>query len=405
MIEKKSGGVCAPKGFTASGICAGIKAGTDKPDVALIKSDVICEAAAVYTTNKIKGAPLAVTKEHLKDGKAVALICNSGNANTCVPGGIDVAVDTADILAKELEVNSSDILVASTGVIGEPLSIEPFERGVPELVKELSYTGSAEAAHAIMTTDTVLKEFAVSFEIDGVKCNIGGIAKGSGMIHPNMATMLAFITTDVDISHDMLSKAIGEDVKDSFNQISVDGDTSTNDMVLIMANGLAKNPGITKEGEEFEIFKEALSKVTGNLSKAMAADGEGAEKLIICHVKGASSKELARRISKSVISSNLLKAAIFGEDANWGRVLCAVGYTEGDFDVDKIDVTMASEKGRVTVCKNSATASYDEADASKVLKAKEITIEINMNEGDFKAKAYGCDLTYKYVEINGDYRS
>lgn len=405
MLKEIKGGVCAPKGFTASGIHVGIRAGNNKPDLALIKSDNICNAAAVYTGNKVKGAPLTVTREHLQDGKAMAVICNSGNANTCAPNGIEVARKTADLVASNLNIQMKDVLVASTGVIGEELSIKPFEEGIPNLINDLSLNGSSNAAHAIMTTDTKLKEIAVSFEIGGKECKIGGISKGSGMIHPNMATMLAFITTDVNISANMLSKALSEDVKDSFNQISVDGDMSTNDMVILMANGLAGNDEISEENDDFIILKKALGYVTGLLSKEMAADGEGAGKLIICNVREAGSVEMARKISKTVISSNLLKAAMFGEDANWGRVLCAIGYTEEDFTVDNIDVSMSSNFGNVMVCKGSATANYSEEDASKVLKSNEITIDINMHQGESKASAYGCDLTYKYVEINGDYRS
>lgn len=399
------GGVCAPKGFKASGVCAGIRNNTKKPDLALIKSDVICNASAIYTTNKVKGAPIKITQKHIRDGKAEAIICNSGNANTCTPNGLEIADKTTAILSDYIDIAKEDILIASTGVIGEPLKIEPFKKGIPKLVKELSYKGSHDAACAIMTTDTEAKEVAIRFEIDGKKVTIGGMAKGSGMINPNMATMLAFITTDINISSEMLQKALDEDVKDSFNQISVDGDTSTNDTVILMANGLASNKEINQTGNDFEIFKEALAVITKTLAKKMAADGEGAEKFICCKITGAPTKELARNISKSVISSNLLKAAIFGEDANWGRVLCAIGYTPGDFNAEDIDVTMLSELGKVKVCSQSKTSKYDEEDAAQVLKSKEIYINIDMHQGAESAEAYGCDLTYKYVEINGDYRS
>ena len=376
-----------------------------KKDLCLIVSDCMCSAAAVYTTNKVKGAPIAVTKAHIADGKAQAVICNSGNANTCAPGGVEVAEETCRLAAKALDLKPEDIAVCSTGVIGEKLKLEPFENGIPVLAQALSYDGSDDAAAAIMTTDTIPKSVAVEFTIDGKKCTIGGIAKGSGMINPNMATMLSFITSDVNISPAMLQKALSSDIKTSFNQICVDGDTSTNDTVIIMANAMAKNSPIESEGEAFDIFCEALSKVTVYLSKKMARDGEGATKLIECNVTGASDEYTAQKISKSVISSDLFKAAMFGADANWGRVLCAIGYTEGDFAVDNIDVTMSSAKGSVTVCKASEAAEYSEDKATEILSEEELIIDINMNQGEAVASAWGCDLTYDYVKINGSYRS
>ena len=399
------GGVCAPKGFKAAGTACGIKGTVDKKDLALIVSDVMCSAAAVYTANKVKGAPLAVTKSNISDGRAIAAICNSGNANTCAPNGEELARKTCELTARALGADSRDIVVCSTGVIGQELYIEPFEKGIPVLVDELSYDGSQAAAEAIMTTDTVFKEVAVEFEIAGVKCRIGGIAKGSGMINPNMATMLSFITTDVNISPEMLSKALSEDVKTSYNQICVDGDTSTNDMVTVLANGMANNPVIAGPGEAFEDFRAALSKVTVYLAKKLARDGEGATKLIECRVTGAADDKQAQVISKSVIASDLLKAAMFGADANWGRVLCAIGYAPGDFSTDNIDVKMSSAKGQVYVCEGSRHKEYSEEQASEILAEEEITIDVNMNQGSGSAVAWGCDLTYDYVQINGDYRS
>ena len=399
------GGICAPKGFQASGVHCGIRNNTTKRDLSLILSDVMCTAAAVYTKNKVKGAPILVTQKHLEDGKAKAVICNSGNANTCAPNGVEIAEQTSELAAKKLNIKASDIIVGSTGVIGVPMSMDPFERGIPELVKELSYDGSEHAAEGIMTTDTVKKEFAVSILIGNKECRIGGIAKGSGMIHPNMATMLCYLTTDAAITSDMLQKALSKDIKDSFNQLSIDGDTSTNDMVTLMANGLAENPVIDKDGEDFEIFCAALNAITSALVKALAKDGEGASKLLECVVTGAPDKETARVISKSVITSSLFKAAMFGEDANWGRVLCAIGYSDAEFDISKVDVALSSSKGIVQVCKSAAYNDFSEEKAAEILNEKEITILVSLNQGEEQAKAWGCDLTYGYVEINGSYRS
>ncbi|MEE0772284.1 MAG: bifunctional glutamate N-acetyltransferase/amino-acid acetyltransferase ArgJ [Anaerovoracaceae bacterium] len=399
------GGVCAAKGFKAAGTACGIKGRSGKKDLALIVSSEECSAAAVYTTNKVKGAPLSVTRRNISDGRARAVICNSGNANTCAPNGADIAEKTCMLTADALGIAASDVVVASTGVIGQELYIEPFEKGIPVLVEGLREDGSSEAAEAIMTTDTIPKEIAVEFELGGITCRMGGIAKGSGMINPNMATMLSFITTDVFISPELLDKALKEDVKTSFNQICVDGDTSTNDMVVVLANGLAGNSSIDAEGEAFDKFKEALSVITTYLAKRLARDGEGATKLIECNVKGAADEKQARNISKTVISSDLFKAAMFGEDANWGRVLCAIGYTPGDFQVDNIDVEICSAKGSITVCSGSGHEDFSEEEALDILSEEEIRINVDMNQGSCQATAWGCDLTYEYVRINGDYRS
>lgn len=404
-VKYIQGGVCAPKGFKASGAACGIKGKTDKKDLALIVSDVMCSAAAVYTTNKVKGAPLSVTKDNISDGRAIAIICNSGNANTCAPNGVAIAEKTCQLAAASIGADKRDIVVCSTGVIGQELYIEPFERGIPVLASELSYDGSGDASEAIMTTDTVPKEVAVEFEIDGKVCRIGGIAKGSGMINPNMATMLSFITTDVSISPEMLDKALKADVKTSYNQICVDGDTSTNDMVVVLANGMAGNATIESGGAAYEAFTAALSKVTVYLAKKLAKDGEGATKLIECRVSGAADDEQAQIISKSVIASDLLKAAMFGADANWGRVLCAIGYAPGDFSTENIDVQMESSKGSVFVCQGSRHKEYSEEKASEILAEEEIIISVDMHQGSGSAVAWGCDLTYDYVQINGDYRS
>ena len=404
-MKEIQNGVCAAKGFQAAGIWCGIRKNKTKPDLAMIVSDVLCTAAGVYTKNKVKGAPLAVTKAHLADGHAQAVICNSGNANTCAPNGMEIAEKTCQLTAEALGLKAEDIIIGSTGVIGKEMSIEPFATGIPQLAKQLSYDGSSAAAKAIMTTDTKMKEVAVAFTVDGTTCHLGAIAKGSGMIHPNMATMLCFITTDAAISAEMLQKAMSEDILDSFNQVSVDRDTSTNDTVTIMANGMAGNKEITGEGAGYDAFTEALAYVTQKISFLLASDGEGASKTIICKVSGAPDKETARLVSRSVISSNLFKAAMFGEDANWGRVLCAIGYTDADFDVSKVDVTLQSDAGSILVCKQAAHFEFSEEFASKILAEDTITVLVEMNQGDGSATAWGCDLTYDYVKINGDYRT
>lgn len=403
-IKITDGGVCAAKGFSASGVHCGIRKNKSKADLSLIFSDCVCNAAAVYTTNLVKGAPLIVTKEHLKNGKAQAVICNSGNANTCNANGIEIAEEMSSLLAKEMGIKEEDVVVASTGVIGQPLDIAPIKSGIPALRSALG-DNSASAAQGIMTTDTKVKEIALSFEIGGKVCKIGGIAKGSGMIHPNMATMLVFITTDCAISSEMLGKALSSDIKKTFNMVSVDGDTSTNDMVTLLANGMAENDEISAEGEDFKTFMEALNTVTVYLCKNIAGDGEGASKMIECSVKGAKTEKDASVAAKAVICSSLTKAAMFGADANWGRVLCAIGYSGADVDVTKIDVSFVSEAGEILVCKNGSGVDFSEEKAKEILLEDEITISVNFNDGEGKATAWGCDLTYDYVKINGDYRT
>jgi glutamate N-acetyltransferase/amino-acid N-acetyltransferase len=399
-----NGGVCAPKGFKASGLHCGIRKNQSKKDLALIVSEKRAAAAAVYTTNLVKGAPITVTKENLSDGYARAIICNSGNANTCNPGGVEIAKETCLLIAKQLDISPSDVIIASTGVIGQVLDITPIKNAIPALCEKLG-DNSVDAAHAIMTTDTALKELAVSFKIDGRECRLGGIDKGSGMIHPNMATMLAFLTTDVAITPQMLQKALSADVTDSFNMISIDGDTSTNDMVAVLANGMAGNTIIDTEGKAFDTFKAALATVTKKLSKMIAADGEGATKLIECVVQGAADNENAKIIAKSVICSSLVKAAMFGADANWGRILCAIGYSGAKVNINKVQVSFISNKGSVTVCKDGVGVPFSEEEAKEILLSKEIIIDILLEEGEGTATAWGCDLTYDYVKINGDYRT
>ena len=398
------GGVCAAKGFTANGIHCGIRKNRSKRDLSLIYSEVPAAAAAVYTQNLVKGAPLTVTERHLSDGRAQAVICNSGNANTCNANGIEIALKTCGLLAAQLKINPDDVVVASTGVIGQPLDITPIKNGIKSLVSGLGKF-SKYAEEGIMTTDTKRKSVAVSFEIDGKECRIGGIAKGSGMIHPNMATMLVFITTDCAISSAMLKRALSTDIQSTFNMISIDGDTSTNDMVTVLANGLAGNKQITEEGEDFSVFMKALNTVTVALCRMIAGDGEGATKLLECSVKGADSEKTAKTVAKSVICSSLTKAAMFGADANWGRVLCAIGYSGADVDVNKIDVDFVSAKGSIAVCRNGAGVDFSEEKAKEILSEKEITISVNLNAGNFVSVAWGCDLTYDYVKINGDYRT
>ncbi|MBR2674667.1 MAG: bifunctional glutamate N-acetyltransferase/amino-acid acetyltransferase ArgJ [Mogibacterium sp.] len=399
------GGVCAAKGYKANGIHCGIRANINKKDLALVVSDVMANAAAVYTRNLVKGAPIYVSEDHLKDGRAQAIIVNSGNANTCNADGIEIAKQMTEIAASATGLKSEDFAIASTGVIGQPLNIEPIKNGIDELAKGLSYSGGRYAAEAIMTTDTYAKEAAVEFELGGKTCTIGGMAKGSGMIHPDMATMLVFITTDAAVSSEMLQKAISNDVKKTFNMMSVDGDTSTNDTLVIMANGMAGNAEISAEGEDFDAFMQALNSVTVNLCKMVAGDGEGATKLLECLVSGAKTEEAAKKTAKSIICSSLVKAAMFGSDANWGRVLCAIGYADADVDVDKIDVSFKSKAGTVKVCENGTGIEFSEETAKEVLSEKEIDIVVELNDGSGAATAWGCDLTYDYVRINGDYRS
>jgi len=399
-----TGGICAAKGYKAAGIHCGIRKNKSKKDLSLIISEKPASAAAVYTTNLVKGAPLLVTKKHISNGVAQAIICNSGNANTCNSNGIEIAEQTCELVAEALQMDKTDIIVASTGVIGQPLDIAPIKAAIPSLVASLGDNSDA-AAEGIMTTDTTKKEIAVEFELDGKTCRIGGIAKGSGMIHPDMATMLVFITTDCAISPEMLRKALSSDIKDTFNMVSVDGDTSTNDMVTVLANGMAGNIEINSEGDAFNIFMKALNTVTVYLCRAIAGDGEGATKLLECKVHGAAASETAKTVAKSVICSSLTKAAMFGADANWGRVLCAIGYSKANVDVSKIDVAFTSAAGTVAVCKNGAGITFSEELAKTILTEGEITIDVNLNSGSYSSTAWGCDLTYDYVKINGDYRT
>ena len=404
-IRKISGGVCAPKGFKAAGMHCGVRRNKDKKDIAMIFADVECSAAAVYTTNKVFGAPIAVTRENLANGKARAVICNSGNANTSNADGVEKARAMSDLTAKVLGIDSGDVIVASTGVIGQSLDLEPISRGISELPKLLSKNGGTDAALAIMTTDTKVKEVAFEFDLGGKTAKIGAISKGSGMIHPNMATMLSFITTDAAITAEMLSKALKEVVGETYNMISVDGDTSTNDMVSVMASGLAENALIDSENGDYAAFKEALSAVGQYMAPMIAGDGEGATKLLICNTHGAKDILTAKTVARSVISSALVKAAMFGADANCGRVLCAMGYSGADYDPDKVSVLFKSSAGEILVCENGCGLAFDEDLAKKILLEKEITIEINMYQAGASATAWGCDLTYDYVKINGDYRT
>lgn len=404
-MKMMEGGVTAAQGFVAGGIHCGVRKNKSKPDLAMIYSEKPCTAAAVYTRNLVKGAPILVTKKNIENGFAKAVICNSGNANTCNADGVEKAEAMCQLTAKALGIAPQDVVVASTGVIGQVLPLEPIQEGIPELVKTLSPEGSLAAATAIMTTDTIPKEAAAQVEIGGKTVTLGGISKGSGMIHPNMATMLCFVTTDCAITPEMLDKAIHQVTEKTFNMISIDGDTSTNDTFAILANGAAGNETIAAPGPDYDAFVEALEAVCRQLSKLMAGDGEGATKLLVCQVEGAADPETAKVVAKSVICSTLFKAAMFGADANWGRVLCAIGYSGAAVDVHKIDVSFRSAKGQVDVCQNGAGIPFSEEKASEVLGEKEIDILVHLHMGQEQAEAYGCDLTYDYVKINGDYRT
>ena len=400
------GTITTPKGFTGAGICAGIKEGNKtKIDVMMVKCDTLCNAAAVYTKNLVKSDAILVTREHLKNGKAQAIVANSGNANTCNADGRIVAENICKICASVLEVEENDIIIASTGVIGQPLPIKPFEKSLPQMKSLMSNNGGTDCAEAIMTTDTVKKEMAMEMTLDGKKVTIGGIAKGSGMIHINMGTMLSFVTTDAAISSEMLECALREAVEDSYNMVSVDGDTSTNDTLAIMASGKAGNKEITQKNQDYHIFVSGLTEAFKSLAKQLAKDGEGASKLLICNVTGAKTKKDARGIARTVIGSSLVKTAMFGADANWGRVLCAIGYSGMDVDINKVNVSFVSEGGEISVCENGAGVPFDEDIAKEILLKDEITIKIVLGDGDAEAEAYGCDLTYDYVQINGDYRT
>lgn len=403
-IKEIQGGVCAPKGFKANGIHCGIRKNKAKRDFALIVSEVRSAAAGVYTSNLVKGAPVVVTKNNLTDGYAQAIICNSGNANTCNADGIEVANEMCRLVTEVGGIPASDVVVASTGVIGQKLDITPMRQHFGELWQGLGDAGEF-AAEAIMTTDTVKKSVAVEFMLGGKICRIGAIAKGVGMVCPNMATNLIFITSDVAITSEMLQTALSEDVKTSFNMVSVDGDQSTNDTCCILANGLAGNQLISGKGSAFKSFCAALNYCTVKLSKMIAKDGEGATKLIECRVVGADRKCTAKAVAKSVIKSSLVKAAMFGEDANWGRVLCAIGYAGVKIDVNAVDVSFSSKSGEICVCKGGYGVDFSEEEAKTVLSQDEVTILINLNTGSSSATAWGCDLTYDYVKINGDYRT
>ena len=407
-MKEITGGVCAAQGFRAAGIHVGVKThNVNKKDLALIVSDVDCAAAAVFTTNVVKAAPIHVTKAHLTDGKARAVIANSGNANACAPQGEENAQRMCAAAAAAIGCKAEDVLVCSTGVIGQTIKINVIEEGVPKLypLLERSEAASDAAAHAIMTTDTVKKEAAVETTVGGKTVRMGGIAKGRGMIHPNMGTMLCFLTTDCAISPEMIHEALLETAKVSFNRISVDGDTSTNDTCLVLANGLAGNAEITEKNDDYDAFLDALKTLCVKLARMMAKDGEGAKHLITCTVTGARDEAQAETIAKSVISSTLTKAAIFGCDANWGRVLCAMGYSGEQFDPEKVDVAFASSAGTISVCEKGRGLDFDEDLAKKILTEDEVTIAITMGEGSGSCTCWGCDITYDYIKINGDYRT
>ena len=397
------GGVCAAKGFKAGAMRCGIRKSHTKKDLAMILSDCVCNASAVYTTNRVKASPILLTKEHLADGKAQAVIVNSGNANACAPFGMENARRQAKAGARALGVSEENVIVASTGVIGQTLPVEAIEAHAGEM--EMKYDNSLVAAEAIMTTDTKVKTIAVEFDIDGTTCHIGGICKGSGMIHPNMCTMLSFVTTDAAISKELLQEALSEDIKDTYNMISVDGDTSTNDTVLLLANGLAGNKEITEKNEDYALFCEALNYINETLAKKMAGDGEGCTALFEVKIVGAETKDQAKVLAKSVITSSLTKAAIFGHDANWGRILCAMGYSGAQFDPEKVDLFFESAAGHMQIIKDGVAVDYSEEEATKILSEPEVTAIADIKMGDAQATAWGCDLTFDYVKINADYRS
>lgn len=407
-----SGGVTAPKGFRAAGVYCGVKAshagvpGTQgKPDLAMIVSDCECTAAATYTLNRVKAAPLYVTMGHLEDGVCRGIVANSGNANACAPLSHENAEKMCELAAAATGLKPQDFAVASTGVIGQTLNIAAIQRGMPQVAGELSYEGSDAAAHAIMTTDTVKKEIAITVTIGGKPVTVGAIAKGSGMIHPNMGTMLCFITTDCAITSEMLSDALHDIVPRTFNRVTVDGDTSTNDMCVVLANGMAENTQIEWKDDDYTLFYKALYQVCETMARSIAGDGEGASRLITCTVTGARSEETAERLAKAVVGSSLVKAAMFGADANWGRVLCAMGYSKAPFRPEYVDVSFSSDQGEILVCQHGTGVDFDEDLAKKILSQDEVVIAVNLHEGDDQATCWGCDLTYEYVKINGDYRS
>ena len=399
------GGVTAAQGFSAAGVHCGIRRNKSKRDLALIASSVPCNAAGIYTLNKVKGAPILVTKRNLQNGIAQAVICNSGNANTCNADGEEKAWRMCEIAGQALNLDPSDIIVASTGVIGQELNIDAIAKGMPAAAAALSKDGSDAAANAIMTTDTVKKELSVTCSIGGKTVTIGAIAKGSGMVHPNMGTMLCFVTTDCAITHEMLTDALHEIVPRTFNRVTVDGDTSTNDMCVVLANAMAENELIEWKDDNYTVFYKTLYYVFEQLARNIAADGEGASKLITCTVKNARSEESAERLSKAVVGSSLVKAAMFGSDANWGRVLCAMGYSKAPFRPEFVDVKFASAVGEILVCEQGAGVDFDEVAAKSILSQDEVIIEVDLHEGEHEATCWGCDLTYDYVKINGDYRT
>lgn len=403
MVQKITGGVCAAQGFTAGATRCGVKASSAKDDTAILYASVPCTAAATYTKNRVKAAPLQVTREHLENGRAQAVVVNSGNANACAPDGLENARREAAAAAKLLGIPEEDVVVASTGVIGQRINIECIEENIGKIT--LSQDGSEAANIAIMTTDTKQKTEACEFIAGGKTCRIGGICKGSGMIHPNMGTMLAFVTTDCAIAGGLLQETLREVVKGSFNCVSVDGDTSTNDMCVVLSSGLAGNAEIRERDEDWQAFREALAMVCTSLARQIAADGEGASRLITCNVCGARDNDTATVLAKAVCSSSLLKAAMFGADANWGRVLCAMGYSGAEFDPEKVDVDFSSDKGKISVCKAGRAVDFDEGKAKEILLRPEVTIDIDVHEAGGSAVAWGCDLTYDYVKINGDYRT
>ncbi|MCH5296103.1 MAG: bifunctional glutamate N-acetyltransferase/amino-acid acetyltransferase ArgJ [Ruminococcus sp.] len=401
-----AGGVTAPQGFTAQGVCASIKpSNTTKRDLALIYCDTLCNSAAVFTKNLVKSDTIYVTQKHLENGKAQAVVVNSGNANACNADGYEKAEQMCKLAADALGVSADDVIVASTGVIGQELPIEPVKKGIEAMRGTLSKDGGTNAAEAIMTTDTVKKEWAVQFELDGKTVTVGGIAKGSGMIHINMGTTLSFVTTDLAISSQMLKEALLEAVEESYNMVSVDGDTSTNDTLAIMASGMAGNKEITEKNDDYNTFTAVLTEAFKAVAKKLAADGEGASKLLICKVNGSKTKNDAKTIAKSIICSSLVKAAMFGADANCGRILCAVGYSGAEVNVHNIDVSYRSAKGEILVCKDGLGLAFDEEKAKEILLENEIEILVSLSDGNASAEAYGCDLTYDYVKINGDYRT
>ena len=420
-MKQISGGVAAPKGFTASGVHCGVKKGKGdgnqppmskmpevlegKKDLALIVSEQPCTAAAVYTMNRVKAAPLYVTMDHLENGEAQAIVANSGNANACAPNSHEHAEKMCELAAQATGLKASDFVVASTGVIGQELNIAAIRAGLPACAAALSKDGSDAAANAIMTTDTVKKELAVTCSIGGKTVTIGAIAKGSGMIHPNMGTMLCFVTTDCAITHEMLSDALHEIVPRTFNRVTIDGDTSTNDMCVVLANGMAENPLIEWKDDGYTVFYKTLYSVFEQMARSIAADGEGASKLITCTVGKARSEEAAERLAKAVVGSSLVKAAMFGADANWGRVLCAMGYSKAPFRPEYVDVKFSSAVGEILVCQQGAGVDFDEETAKSILSQDEVVIDVDLNEGEHEATCWGCDLTYDYVKINGDYRT